>query len=182
MWKQPLGDSRYSDTCSTSLRMLGDHKAMETAHLGNSFWCQQGGATILKYPHPGQAIIQIIYLHRFLSSPLHWGRKLFLLISQKWHWPAQLIIIQALWLSWLIGMRVHWSICLRISFEAAAPPVSPSPATCTVWDQYCCMDFENRSRSLVKSGCSRCIEKVPGSTAAVLGAAVLRSLQLLFQI
>lgn len=48
-------------------------------------------------------------------------------------------------------MRVHWSICLRISFEAAAPPISQSLATRAVWDRYCCMDPENRSGTLVKS-------------------------------
>lgn len=112
-----------------SLRILEDLKAMNTGHLGNSFCCQQGGTKIPKYPHLGQAIIQIIYLHSFLSSPLHWGQKLFLLISHKWHCPAQLIIIQDLLLPWLIGMRVHWSICLRISFEATTPPISQSLAT-----------------------------------------------------
>lgn len=111
------------------LRILEDLKAMNTGHLGNSSRCQQGGTTIPKYPHLGQAIIQIIYLHSFLSSPLHWGQKLFLLISHKWHCPAQQIIIQDLLLSWLIGMRIHWSICLRISFEAATPPISQSLAT-----------------------------------------------------
>lgn len=126
------------------LRILEDLKAMKAAYLRNSFRCQQGGTTVTKYLYLGQAIIQIIYLHSFLSSPLHWGQKLFLLISHKWHCPAQLIIIQALWLSWLIGMRVHWSICLRISSEAATPPSTPSLATWAVWDRYCCMDFENR--------------------------------------
>lgn len=147
-----------------SLRILEDLKAMNTAHLGNSFRCQQGGTAIPKYIHLSQAIIQIIYLCSFLSSPLHRRQKLFLLISHKWHCPAQLIIIQALWLSWLIGMRVHWSICLRISFEAATPPISQSLATWALWDRYCCMDFENRSGTLVKSACSRYIEKVPKST------------------
>lgn len=41
-----------------------------------------------------------------------------------------------------------------------------------VWDRYCCMDFENRSGTLVKRACSRYIEIVPGSTASVLGAGV----------
>lgn len=118
------------------LRILRDLKAMSTAHLGNSFWCQQGGTTMPKYTHLGQAIIQIIHLNSFLSSPLCRGQKLFLLISQKWHCPAQLIIIQAPWLSWLIGMTVHWSICLRISFEAATPPMYQSLATWAVWDRY----------------------------------------------
>lgn len=85
-----------------------------------------------KYPHFGQAIIQTIYLHSFLSSPLRRGQKLFLLISHKWHNPAQLIIIQALWLSWLIGMRAHWSICLRISFEAATPPIPQRLELCEI--------------------------------------------------
>ena len=120
-------------------------------HLGNLFWCQQSRTMIPKYLHLGQAIIQIIYLHSFLSTPLHRGEKLFLLISQKWHWPAQLIIIQALWLSWLIGMRVHWSICLRISFEAAVPTISQCLATWAVWDRYCCLDFENRSGTLLST-------------------------------
>lgn len=149
-----------------SLRILEDLKAMNAAHLRNSFRCQQGGTTIPKYPHLGQAIIQIIYLHSFLSSPLHWGQKLFLLISHKWHCPAQLIIIQLLWLPWLIGMRVHWSICLWISLEAAAPPISQSLATRAVRDRYCCMDPENRSGTLAKSTwSSRYTEKkAAGST------------------
>lgn len=112
-----------------------------TAHLGNSFRCQQGGTTTPKYPHLGQAIIRIIYLHSLLSSPPHRGQKLFLLISHKWHCPAQLIIIQALWLSWLIGMRVHWSICLRISSEAPTPPISQSLVTYAVRDRYCRLDL-----------------------------------------
>lgn len=165
-----------------SLRILEDLKAMSTAHLGNSFWCQQGGTMIPKYPQLGQAIIQIIYLHSFLSSPLHRGQKLFLLISHKWHCRAQLIIIQALWLSWLIGMRVHWSIFLRISFEAATPPISQRLATWAVWDRYCCMDFEDRSGTLVKSACCRYTENVPGSKMSVLGAGATELLQIFFQI
>lgn len=125
------------------VRILEDLKAMNIAYSRNSFRCQQGGTTVPKYLHLGQAIIQIIYLHSFLSTPLQWGQKLFLLISHKWHIPAQLIIIQALWLAWLIGMRVHWSICLRISFEATTPPSTLNLATRAVWDRYCYMDFEN---------------------------------------
>lgn len=106
-------------------------------------------------PHLGQAITQIIYLHCFLSSPLHWGQKLFLLISHKWHCPAQLIIIQAPCLSWLIGMRVHWSICLRISPEAATPPSTLGSLSRAVRDRYRCADFENRCSSRAKTIRSR---------------------------
>lgn len=106
--------------------------------------------------HLGQAIIQIIHLLSFLSSPLHWEQKLFPLVSHKWHRPAQLIIIQPLWPSWLIGMRVYWSICLRISSEAAAapPPLSePADSSCGINTAVCTlrMDAEVKFRGI----CSR---------------------------
>lgn len=46
-------------------------KAMRMVYISNSFLCQQGGTTVAKYLHLGQAVIQIIHLLSFLSSPLH---------------------------------------------------------------------------------------------------------------
>lgn len=132
-------------------------------------------------PHLGQAITQIIYLHCFLSSPLHWGQKLFLLISHKWHCPAQLIIIQAPCLSWLIGMRVHWSICLRISPEAATPPSTLGSLSRAVRDRYRCADFENRCSTRAKRICSRYSEKVWGSTTSVLGSGAATLQEIVFK-
>lgn len=116
-------------------RGLEKLKAMRMVYISNSFLCQQGGTTAAKCLHPGQALVQIMHLLSFLSSQLCWRQKLFLQISHKWHRPAQLIIIQAPWLSWLIGIRVHWSIFLRISSEAAVPPSSLRSVCWAMGDQ-----------------------------------------------
>lgn len=112
---------------------------------GIHFDASEVGTAGPKCLHLGQPIIQIIHLLSFLSSPLHWEQKLFPLISHKWHRPAQLIIIQPLWPPWLIGMRVHWSICLRISSEAAAapPPLSePADSSCGIDRAVCTLRMD----------------------------------------
>lgn len=79
--------------------------------------------------HLGQPITQIIHLLSFLSSPLHWDQKLFPLISHKWHRPAQLIIIQPLWLDWLGWEYTDQFACVFHPQQLQPLPCSLRPLT-----------------------------------------------------